>query len=142
MKLTLNIQTGNDAYVGDLAELTVAERLAEVAERIKDGHTEGVILDGVNNSAQIGSWKYTLEEPVTLRIAFHADESFVDREFPGRFVVAAITEGEPGYVVAASYATVESAIEEASRRNNQAGLTAEEVLNIRASSMAASRIGD
>lgn len=61
MKLTINIITSNDAYVGDDAAYNVAQRLRQIADRISRGVEEGNILDSVNNSAVIGSWRYEPE---------------------------------------------------------------------------------
>jgi hypothetical protein len=61
MKFALTIQTSNDAYVGDGAETEIADRLKEVGHSIRNGDTEGHILDRVNNSQKIGSWTYTAE---------------------------------------------------------------------------------
>lgn len=80
----------------------------------------------------------TLEGPTRMsRYCFHADESFTDAA-TGKFIIAKITEGEPGYEVAsANWDTVEAAQAAARMDNAKLGLTEQDVLDIRASSMAA-----
>lgn len=70
------------------------------------------------------------------RHCYHVDESFYD---DGRYLLALIAEDEPGYTVAATSTNLETARELVKERNAALGLTDEDVLQIRASSMAASR---
>lgn len=73
------------------------------------------------------------------RHCFHADGSFQDRE-TGAFNVVQIIEGEAGYYPSSlSYHRLTDAQVTARTMNTQLGLTAEDVLEIRASSMRASR---
>lgn len=66
--------------------------------------------------------------------AWHADESFWES---GSFLVAEITEGKPGYDVAARRSDLAAAVAEAERLNAEAGLSDADVDRIRQSSLAA-----
>lgn len=75
---------------------------------------------------------------MTTRIAYHADESYYA---DGKFLLIRVTENEAGYDVAqGGFSTVEDALAVATRANDAAGLTANDVLDIRVSSMAVSNI--
>lgn len=68
------------------------------------------------------------------RTAWHADESFWEN---GSFLVAEISEGKPGYDVAARRSDLAAAVAEGHRLNTEAGLSADDVDRIRQSSLAA-----
>ena len=69
------------------------------------------------------------------RTAYHTDASF--QELDGTFNVAAITEGEQGYIVHSNHASLEEAQQLAHRLNLAACLPLEDVQAIRLSSMTA-----
>ncbi|APQ42241.1 hypothetical protein PBI_MRMAGOO_159 [Mycobacterium phage MrMagoo] len=74
------------------------------------------------------------------RVCCYANESFYDST-AGGYVVAVITENEPGYrTLEGGYPDVLDAKAEAARRNTESGLSWDEVLDIVASSMAAGRV--
>jgi hypothetical protein len=72
------------------------------------------------------------------RICFYADESYQDRE-TGKFHVIRIEEDQPGYWIETSTPSLDQAKSIAARENTELRLTDEDVLNIRISSMTASR---
>lgn len=74
------------------------------------------------------------------RTVLHADESFVNPT-SRKYQLVAITENEAGYTpLGSDWTSLEAAQEYAARRNTNAGYTEKDVLDIRASSMAAGRV--
>lgn len=77
----------------------------------------------------------------TPRFCYHADESFVDKNHGGNaYIIVRIVEGEPGYYSmheSLSFPAVKDAETMATAMNERLGLSADDVLAIRASSMAA-----
>jgi hypothetical protein len=74
---------------------------------------------------------------MTNRTCLWSDESFQDRE-TSKFKVVKITEGETGYIeTGLSYRELDGAREVVTRSNVLRGLTDDDVISIRASSMAA-----
>lgn len=71
------------------------------------------------------------------RTILHSDESFMAGKM---YVLVAITENEPGYTPLESFwGDLESAQAYAKETNERLGFSEEDVLDVRASSMAASR---
>ena len=71
------------------------------------------------------------------RVAYRSDESFYDADLGG-YLVAEITENEPGYRVAKAYPQLADAQAEAARRNDENGIGTDAALDIVTSSMRAS----
>lgn len=71
------------------------------------------------------------------RFCYHSDESYVNED--RKFLLIRVVEDMPGYLIVAPYDTAEEAKSVADRLNGQLGLTRDDVLDIRSSSMAASR---
>lgn len=75
----------------------------------------------------------------TTRIGFHADESYVDDN--GHYVVIEVVENEPGYRrTPFTSADLTKCIDAAKTMNTSNGLTDDDVLAIRTSSMAAGNV--
>ena len=56
MKITIKIDTGNDAFIDD--KMTEVDRLIEVAtSKIRSGHRDGILQDINGNS--VGNYKVT-----------------------------------------------------------------------------------
>ena len=72
--------------------------------------------------------------PDQTRYCFHSDEGFYDRERK-EYVLARIVEGEAGYYVDSHYTLLDHAQAAARELNEKLGLTAEDVIDIRSSSM-------
>lgn len=79
-----------------------------------------------------------MPEFVRLRHCFHADESYQDKD-TGKFHLIQVTENSRGYNVVESFDELDRAKLVASMMNATLGLTDEDVLDIRASSMRLSR---
>lgn len=75
--------------------------------------------------------------PKMNRIAYHSDESFTYPD--GNYALVKIEENVAGYVRFQSFTELSEAQEMASLHNTRAGLSEDDVLDIRASSMTASR---
>lgn len=73
---------------------------------------------------------------MTNRYCFHADESFVNR-MNREFQVVRITENEPGYTPVSENPSLEFCVDTAKAMNREHGLSDEDVINIRMSSMRA-----
>lgn len=59
MKFKLTIDSNNEAMVNDgQPEWPVMEILRDVAKKLGEGHTQGVIRDG-SNGGPVGNWKLT-----------------------------------------------------------------------------------
>lgn len=71
------------------------------------------------------------------RMCYHADESFFSKD-TGKYQLIIVTENEPGYTVASEWGSLDNAKAKAQILNAANGLSADDVLNIRTSSMAAS----
>ncbi len=65
MKFVLNIETYNAAFTDETGVLVLADRVAEVAEKLREGYTEDTIRDRVNNSQAIGSFTLTRDDEDT-----------------------------------------------------------------------------
>lgn len=77
---------------------------------------------------------------MTNRTVLHADESFMAGKM---FVLVAITENEPGYTPLESYwGDLAKAQAYAKETNERMGFSEQDVLDVRASSMAVSRTFD
>lgn len=74
----------------------------------------------------------------TKRFCYHADESFFDGD-RGGYLLVKITENEPGYDILSADQQLDHVREVARVHNDRLGLTKDDVLDIRSSSMAASR---
>lgn len=72
------------------------------------------------------------------RIACRSDDSFYHADLG--YVVAEITENEPGYRVASAHSELADAQAEAARRNEENGISADDALDILASSMRAGKV--
>lgn len=70
------------------------------------------------------------------RTCYHADESFYDTT-TSKYQLIRIDEGEAGYLPVDLYTTLTEAQAAAKTHNTQLGLSDDDVLDIRASSMAA-----
>lgn len=126
--------TGKIEFTGATVS-DVEAAIEEALRSVKEGNTTGF---DHNDS---GSYNFELSEAAPPRVAYHADESFVHPVAPDPYIVAKITEGEPGYQIkSGTHPTVESAKAAADALNLDLGLSAEDVLAIRTSSMAASNL--
>lgn len=75
------------------------------------------------------------------RTAYYTNESFETEGVTGReFILACITENEPGYLVAGHFSTLERAQEVARKYNALNGLNEDAVADIVASSMRLGRM--
>lgn len=77
------------------------------------------------------------EEPTNPLYCYHADESFQDDL--GRYLVIRVDENEAGYLIRNRCATLAEAVSQAKAQNDELGLSDDDVLNIRTSSMVASQ---
>lgn len=74
---------------------------------------------------------------------FHADESYRERTAYGDAPAVIVVERDkPGYTVYATTMSQQEAVDMVAQKNAELGLTADEILEIRASSMRASRFDD
>lgn len=70
------------------------------------------------------------------RYCFHADESFYN-PLNHSFKVVRIHDGEPGYTTVSEQNTLEFAVQTAAAMNREHGVSEQDVVDIRTSSMAA-----
>ena len=88
-----------------------------------------------------GERKLQMANTAKQRTAYVSNESFETEGVTGReFILARITENEPGYLVAGHFSTLERAQEVARQRNALNDLNEDAVADIVASSMRAGKV--